>query len=60
MLLKSHPGAEINAVQDILGKDLPLAGGYTLGQIVRGREAGTAGSTQLLNQHMIVVAFGEA
>ena len=48
---------EINAVQDILGKDVPLAGGYTLGQIVNGK--GT-GSPQLLNQHMIVIAFGEA
>jgi hypothetical protein len=56
MLLKSHPGTEINAVQDILGKDIPLAGGYTLGQIVRGKDSG---SPQLLNQHIIVVAFGE-
>ena len=56
MLLKSHPGAEINAVQDILGKNIPLAGGYTLGQIVQGKNTG---SPQLLNQHMIVVAFGE-
>ena len=57
MLLKSHPGAEINAVQDILGKNIPLAGGYTLGQVVRGRDAA---SPQLLNQHIVVVAFGEA
>jgi hypothetical protein len=57
MLLKSHPGAEIHAVQDILGRDIPLAGGYTLGQIVQGK---ATGSPQLLNQHMIVVAFGEA
>lgn len=57
MLLKSHPGAEIAAVQDILGKDVPLAGGYTLGQIVAGKESGTP---QLLNQHIVVVAFGEA
>jgi hypothetical protein len=57
MLLKSHPGAEINAVQEILGKNVPLAGGYTLGQIVQGKNTG---SPQLLNQHMIVVAFGEA
>lgn len=34
MLLKSHPGAEITAVQDILGKEVPILGGYTLGQIV--------------------------
>jgi hypothetical protein len=57
MLLKSHPGAEITAIQDILGKDVPLAGGYTLGQVVRGKDSG---SPQLLNQHIVVVAFGEA
>lgn len=60
MLLKSHPGTEIHAVQDILGKDVPLAGGYTLGQIVRGKETGTRGAPQLLNQHIVVIAFGEA
>jgi hypothetical protein len=57
MLLKSHPGAEITAIQDILGKDVPLAGGYTLGQVVRGKDSGPP---QLLNQHIVVVAFGEA
>jgi len=57
MLLKSHPGAEIAAVQDILGEDVPLAGGYTLGQIVPGKNSNTP---QLLNQHIVVVAFGEA
>jgi hypothetical protein len=56
MLLKSHPGTEIAAVQDIFGKDLALAGGYTLGQIVPGRDSQTP---QLLNQHIVVVAFGE-
>ncbi len=57
MLLKSHPGAEINAIQDILGKEVPLAGGYTLGQVVQAKESGVP---QLLNQHIVVVAFGEA
>ena len=57
MLLKSHPGAEIHAVQDILGRNVPLAGGYTLGQVVRGKDSG---APQLLNQHIVVVAFGEA
>jgi len=56
MLLKSHPGTEIAAVQDIFGKDLALAGGYTLGQIVPGKDSQTP---QLLNQHIVVVAFGE-
>ena len=57
MLLKSNPGAEIAAVQDILGADVPIAGGYTLGQIVPSR--GQA-APQFLNQHMVVIAFGEA
>ena len=57
MLLKSHPGAEITAVQDILGKDVPIVGGYTLGQIVPSKEPT---SPQLLNQHIVVVAFAEA
>jgi hypothetical protein len=57
MLLKSHPAAEINAVQDILGKDVQIAGGYTLGQVVPGRDSSTP---QLLNQHIVVVLFGEA
>ncbi|HEX9389265.1 MAG TPA: hypothetical protein VF918_23270, partial [Anaerolineales bacterium] len=57
MLLKSHPGAEIAAVQDILGKNVPLAGGYTLGQVVPNKDSQTP---QLLNQHIVVVVFGEA
>jgi len=60
MLLKSHPGTEIAAAQDILGKDVPIAGGYTLGQVVPGKDTGTGGAPQLLNQHIVVVAFGEA
>jgi hypothetical protein len=57
MLLKSHPGSEISAVQDILGEDVPIAGGYTLGQIVRNKDTRLS---QLLNQHIIVVAFAGA
>ncbi len=57
MLLKSSPGAEIAAVQDILGKEVPIAGGYTLGQIIPGKESR---APQLLNQHIVVVAFGQA
>jgi len=56
MLLKSHPGAEIAAVQDILGKQVPIVGGYTLGQVVPGKDSA---SPQLLNQHIVVIAFGE-
>ena len=56
MLLKSHPGAEIAAVQDILGKNVPIAGGYTIGQIVPGKESTPP---QLLNQHIVVIAFAD-
>ena len=56
MLLKSNPGAEIAAVQDILGADVPIAGGYTLGQIVPGK---APASPLFLNQHMVVIVFGE-
>ena len=56
MLLKSHPGAEITAVQEILGKNVPIAGGYTLGQVVPGKDSNPP---QLLNQHIVVIAIAE-
>ncbi len=54
MLLKSKPGAEVAAIQDIVGPDLPLIGGYTLGQIVPGKESA---APKFLNQHIVVLAF---
>lgn len=56
MLLKATPGTEITAVQDIIGEDIPIAGGYTLGQIVPGVEDTPPG---FLNQHIVVILFGE-
>ena len=56
MLLKSTPGAEIAAVQDILGPDVPIAGGYTLGQIVPSEPSS---APLFLNQHIVVIAFSE-
>ena len=55
MLLKANPGAEIAAVQEILGEDVPVAGGYTLGQITSKEES----APQFLNQHIVVIVFGE-
>lgn len=56
MLLKAQPGAEIDAVQEILGTNVPIAGGYTLGQVTS-----TEGIVpKFLNQHIIVIVFGEA
>ncbi len=56
MLLKSKPGAEVAAIQDIIGPDVPLAGGYTLGQVIPGKESAPS---KFLNQHIAVLAFGE-
>lgn len=55
MLFESQPGADAAAVQSVLGPDVPLAGGYTLGQIVPGGE----GVPQFLNQHLAVLVIGE-
>jgi hypothetical protein len=56
MLLKATPGAEIAAIQEIIGDQIPIAGGYTLGQIVPGAEAASPG---FLNQHIVVILIGE-
>ncbi len=56
MLLKATPGAEIAAIQEIIGEQIPIAGGYTLGQIVPGAEAT---SLDFLNQHIVVILIGE-
>jgi hypothetical protein len=56
MLLKAHSGAEVRAVQDILGADIPIIGGYTLGQVTPGKDEAPP---DFLNQHITVVVFGE-
>jgi hypothetical protein len=57
MLLKAQPGAEITAIQEILGENVPIAGGYTLGQVTTADENS---KPKFLNQHIVVIAFGEA
>jgi hypothetical protein len=60
LLLESSPGAEVAAIQDILGPGVPLAGGYTLGQIVpQDTDGPAAAGPRFLNQHIVVVAFAE-
>jgi hypothetical protein len=56
MLLKDQPGLEVGAVKDVLGRKVPIAGGYTLGQIVPDKNGL---SPRFLNQHIAVIAFGE-
>jgi hypothetical protein len=55
LLLKDQAGLEVSAVQDILGTKIPIAGGYTLGQVIPADGA----SPKFLNQHMVVIIFGE-
>jgi hypothetical protein len=57
MLLRAHPGAELQSVREELGSDVALIGGYTLGQIVPPGEG--SGGSRFLNQHMLVILFGE-
>ncbi|MFO7586070.1 MAG: FIST N-terminal domain-containing protein [Anaerolineales bacterium] len=56
MLLQARPGAEIKTIQEILGTDIPIAGGYTLGQIAPARHADE--TPQFLNQHFMIALFG--
>jgi len=56
MLLKADPGIEIAAVQNIIGENVPILGGYTLGQVTTPRQDS---GPQFLNQHIVVIVFGE-
>jgi hypothetical protein len=55
LLLKAQYDVEIAAVQEILGTKIPIAGGYTLGQVIPDEMS----SPKFLNQHIMVIAFGE-
>ncbi len=56
IILEGQPGAEIQAVQSVLGNDIPIIGGYTLGQI---STASTASHPELLNSHIVVLLLSE-
>jgi hypothetical protein len=57
MLLQTQPGLEIQAVQEVLGPAVPIAGGYTLGQILPPR--GENMRSRFLNQHIVVAVFSD-
>lgn len=48
--------AEVEALRQALGPEVPIAGGYTFGQIARLQAQEPA---QLLNQHLLIVLFGD-
>ena len=55
LLLKAQDGVEVTAIQEILGTKIPIAGGYTLGQVTPAEHE----SPKFLNQYIVVIAFGE-
>ena len=57
ILLQARPGSEIKAIRDVVGDDVPIAGGYTLGQMVPAQ--GNEEHPKFLNEHIVVVAFAE-
>src|SRR5258706_6979096 len=57
ILMQGRPGSEIKAIQEIIGDEVPIAGGYTLGQIVPAE--GGEEHPKFLKEHIVVVAFGE-
>jgi len=57
VLLEAHPGIEIQVIREVLGEELPIAGGYTLGQIVPARQNDSC--PNFLNQHIVIALFGE-
>jgi hypothetical protein len=57
MLMQAEPGRVVQAVQDVLGPQVPVAGGCTLGQILP--PGGEIDRPQFVNQHIVVALFGE-
>jgi hypothetical protein len=56
MLLQANSGAEIKAIEDVLGEAVPVAGGYTLGQIIPAVQLDE--HPGFLNQNIVVAVFG--
>jgi hypothetical protein len=56
MLFESNAGQELEAIREVLG-DVPMAGGYTFGQIARTSSKDKKGAPELLNQQLEVVLF---
>jgi hypothetical protein len=55
-LLEGQLSSEVRVIQDVLGAEVPIAGGYTFGQIARSESSDLP---EFLNQHIEVIIFGE-
>jgi hypothetical protein len=58
-LFQAQPGAEIDAIRDVIGTDIPIIGGYTLGQIAPTPEDNEA-PPKFLNQHIQILLFADS
>ncbi len=54
MLMAATPGAEVEAVRNVIGRDVPIVGGYTLGQIAPDPETQTH---RHMDNHILVILF---
>jgi len=60
MLLDTQPGIEMESVYSILGKEIPIIGGYSFGQIVPFRaQSNQANTVQFRNGEVLVLIIGE-
>ncbi len=55
MLMEPEGSPEIEAIRAVIGKDIPIAGGYTLGQFARSE---TNQTLPFLNSHIEIVLIG--
>jgi hypothetical protein len=56
MLFQGFAGAEVEAIREVLGREVPVIGGYSFGQIA---QPNGAPRPEFLNQHIEVVLLGE-
>ncbi|HKJ26720.1 MAG TPA: FIST N-terminal domain-containing protein [Anaerolineales bacterium] len=57
LLFQGFEGAEVEAVKEVLGDSVPIAGGYTFGQF---NHMSGAPRPEFLNQHIEVILIGES
>jgi hypothetical protein len=55
MQLQAQPGAEVSAIQEVIGEGVPIIGGYTFGQLISTPD----GEPDVLNQHIQVILIGD-
>jgi len=53
-LFETRPGAEVSAIRKVLGDNIPIAGGYVLGQLAKEK-----GSFQFYNQQIQIILLAE-